>query len=82
MKHEQRIYTTAYCENCLSYILSYTLASSVPGHRAMTVTNGLYSFAADISTNGKEDAVLVDVLTEDLIHISIHIEASVFRLSI
>ena len=81
MKHEQRIYTTDYCENCLSYNLSYTLASLVPRHRAMTVTNGLYSLQ-QISTNGKEDANLVNVLAKDLIHINIHIKASVFRLSI
>ena len=79
MKSEQRIYTTDYCENCLLYILSYTLASSVPGHRAMTVTNGLYGLQQISPPMGKEDADLVDVLAEDLIHISIHIKASVFR---
>jgi hypothetical protein len=48
----------------------------------MTVTNGLYSLQQIYPPMEKEDADLVDVLAEDLIHISIQIEASVFRLSI
>jgi hypothetical protein len=78
MKREQRIYTTDYCENCLLYILSYTLASSVPRHRAITVTNGLYSLQQIYPLTEKEDADLVDVLAEDLIHISIYVKESVF----
>ena len=78
MKCEPRIYTTDYCENCLLYILSYTLASPVPGHRAMTVTNGLYSLQQIYPPTEKEDADLVDVLADDLIHISIYVKESVF----
>jgi len=78
MKQEQRIFTTDCCENWLLYILSCALASSALGHIAMTVTNELYSLQQIYPLMENKDADSVNILEGDLIHISIHVEASVF----
>jgi hypothetical protein len=44
----------------------------------MTVTKGLYSLQQIHPPMEKEDADPINVLAEDLIHISIYVKASVF----
>jgi hypothetical protein len=44
----------------------------------MTVTNGLYSLQQIYPPMENKDANSVNILEGDLIHISIHVEASVF----
>jgi hypothetical protein len=81
MKHEQQIFATDCCENCLLYILYCALASSAPGNIAITVMNRLCSLQQIYPLIENKDADPVHVLARDHIYISIHIKVSVFNYS-
>jgi hypothetical protein len=57
--------------------LYFALASSAPKHIAMTVADWLCSLQQIYLSMENKDANSIDILEGDLIHISIHIKASV-----